>query len=1196
MSSTRAEGPDGRFRVAWPLVPALPGRRIATIAIVAGTYLVAAKFCFRLASVNPSVTPVWLPTGIAIATILLIGYRGWPGIFLGAFLANVTTAGTMWTSLGIATGNTLEALVAAYLVNRYADGVDAFDHPNTLFRFALLAAVGSTMVSATIGVTTLALARFAPWTDYGAVWFTWWLGDATGALIVTPLVLLWSRRPPTRWYPREVLQRIAFLAVLAVVAGIVLSGLVPYPFLLAPLLVWAAFRFAPWEAMAALFLLGGIAIWETTMGHGPFARATSNASLLELQAFLAAMVLVTLPLASAVAERQAADRDRRRHEGAQRLLAEAGMALGTSLDPDETLKAVARLMVPALADWCTVDVLTSEGRLQTLARVDHDPANAEVSGDLSIRDAAGTVSVVPGVHETIRDGRSQIYPDLRAHPSATVGDAPPRQIVRDLYPRSAMIVPLTARDRILGALTLVSTSSARRRYDQADLVLAEEIARRAAIAVDNARLHQIVEEQRLAAEQAQQRAEQAAVRAERLQAVTAALSQALTPTQVADVILTEGNRVLHAAAAVVYELREEDASLEMLKSVGYPEPLVSVWSRILGSAESPAAEAARTGQPVYYESIAAVLRRYPALHGKMNPYQGRRTFHPLLVGGRPTGALGFIFEEATEFETDERIFIAALAYQCAQALERSGFYAREHRVVEALQHAFLPVGLPQIPGIEIDTAYLPGARDSKLGGDWYDVFHLSDGRVALSIGDVVGRGLDAAAMMGQIRQTIRAVALSGHEPSAVLEHASRVLNLTHEADGMATAIFGVLDPVTRTFEYSVAGHPAPVVAPPDGPARALPAGGVPLGFVSTDELTSQRVVLSPGTLLTLYTDGLTEFAHDAPAGEHALFLAAEELQRSGDAGPAHALLRRVLGDTVGADDTAIITVHVADHALDRLDLLLPARPSTLRLVRQAVRQLTTALSLDSRSAASLNVAVGEAVNNVIEHAYGATPGTVSLHAERDGDMLHIEIKDHGRWRPERQDETGGRGLILMRELVDAVEVRSTPAGTVTRLSIALPSEASAVETDAPGRVETGAASPVRGGPQATRSAIHSEAAAEPIPPAAQLELQRVSGVPVVSVVGDLDLTNIDRFASLLERAASGNEKTVVLSLAEATYLDSHALRVILQIGRRILTSRRRLVLVIPPACSVRRILDAVGLHGVFPVQHSVEAAIAATTD
>ena len=256
------------------------------------------------------------------------------------------------------------------------------------------------------------------------------------------------------------------------------------------------------------------------------------------------------------------------------------MALGTSLDPDETLKAVARLMVPALADWCAVDVLTSEGRLQTLARVDHDPANAEVSGGLSIRDAAGTVSVVLGVHETIRDGRSQIYPDLRAHPSAAAGDAPPHQIVRDLNPRSAMIVPLAARDRILGALTLVSTSSARRRYDQADLALAEEIARRAAIAVDNARLHQMVEEQRLAAEQARHRAEQAAVRAERLQAVTAALSQALTPTQVADVILTEGNRVLHAAAAVVYELREEDASLEMLQSVGYPEPLVSVWSRI----------------------------------------------------------------------------------------------------------------------------------------------------------------------------------------------------------------------------------------------------------------------------------------------------------------------------------------------------------------------------------------------------------------------------------------------------------------------------------------------------------------------------------------------------------------------------------------------------------------------------------------
>ena len=162
-----------------------------------------------LAFVHANATAVWPPTGIALAGLLVLGYRAWPAIFLGAFLVNISTpvtsmgvapdhaiegvleiflgnisnAGAIATSAGIATGNTLEGLLGAWLVNRFAGGRQAFDHPGTVFKFALLAGVASTMVSATVGVTTLALGGLASWADYGAIWWTWWLGDAAGALI-----------------------------------------------------------------------------------------------------------------------------------------------------------------------------------------------------------------------------------------------------------------------------------------------------------------------------------------------------------------------------------------------------------------------------------------------------------------------------------------------------------------------------------------------------------------------------------------------------------------------------------------------------------------------------------------------------------------------------------------------------------------------------------------------------------------------------------------------------------------------------------------------------------------------------------------------------------------------------------------------------------------------------------------------------
>src|SRR3989441_57487 len=233
-----------------------------------------------------------------------MGTRVWPGVFLGAFLANLTTAGTPATSLGIAAGNTLEALLGAYLVNKFAGGRDAFDQAQNIFRFVLLAAMISTTVSATMGVSTLSLSGFVRPGDYGPVWLTWWLGDAAGALVIGSFVLLWSRPRRVTWTREQMLEGAFLIVAVLAVAGVVFGGLFSFEYLTVPLLAWAAFRFGPRETATVIVLLSGIAIWGTLHGAGPFLAATQNASLLLLQAFMAIMALVNLPVAAVVAERR----------------------------------------------------------------------------------------------------------------------------------------------------------------------------------------------------------------------------------------------------------------------------------------------------------------------------------------------------------------------------------------------------------------------------------------------------------------------------------------------------------------------------------------------------------------------------------------------------------------------------------------------------------------------------------------------------------------------------------------------------------------------------------------------------------------------------------------------------------------------------------------------------------------------------
>jgi PAS domain S-box-containing protein len=289
-----------------------PGR-VLVFAGVAVAYLAAGKLGLALASVHPSATAVWAPTGIALAAFLRLGHRVWPAVFCAAFLVNVTTAGSIATSLGIAAGNTLEAAVGAYLITRFAPASPSFGRPADVFAFTALAALVSPAVSAVFGVTSLALGGYARWADYGTIWATWWLGDAAGALIVAPPLLLWSAGRPLRLRWRRLSEALLMLLVVVVVGRAVFSNWLPAPvqrleFLGIPALVWVAFRFGQREAATATLVMSALAIWGTVQGVGSFAgAATSNAALLSLQAYMSVITLTALVVAAAVDDRRRAD-------------------------------------------------------------------------------------------------------------------------------------------------------------------------------------------------------------------------------------------------------------------------------------------------------------------------------------------------------------------------------------------------------------------------------------------------------------------------------------------------------------------------------------------------------------------------------------------------------------------------------------------------------------------------------------------------------------------------------------------------------------------------------------------------------------------------------------------------------------------------------------------------------------------------
>ncbi|WP_315737906.1 MASE1 domain-containing protein [Bradyrhizobium sp. SZCCHNR1093] len=293
-------------------------------------YFALAKGGLALASIHPSATPIWPPTGVALAAVLLWGYRTWPAIFTAAVIANAATAGSVATAIAIATGNSLEAVVGAYLINRWSSGCNTFSTPNSVAKFTLICLVIATPISATIGLSSLATAGYIERTNFANAWVTWWLGDVTGALVIAPVIVLWASSPYHAFNRKEFLETVGVLATAAAVGLIAFSPLIeqtpsrnPLGFLAILPMLWAALRRGPRDTATVALVLAGITIWGTLAGGGPFTTVDLNVSFLLVLMFLISITVPSLLLSADVEVRKKAEESlRHAHMELERKVAE----------------------------------------------------------------------------------------------------------------------------------------------------------------------------------------------------------------------------------------------------------------------------------------------------------------------------------------------------------------------------------------------------------------------------------------------------------------------------------------------------------------------------------------------------------------------------------------------------------------------------------------------------------------------------------------------------------------------------------------------------------------------------------------------------------------------------------------------------------------------------------------------------------
>lgn len=539
-----------------------------------------------------------------------------------------------------------------------------------------------------------------------------------------------------------------------------------------------------------------------------------------------------------------------------------------------------------------------------------------------------------------------------------------------------------------------------------------------------------------------------------LQLLTASLSRAVTPEQVTQVLVEDGAWILGSAGAACSlsnELGRRTYDNGVVAATGALKSLARRDGHPMTTLPKPLSDVVVDREPLWISTSEQWAAHHPD-PSRLPIVPRAAASIPLIWADTCLGALALVFDEERPFTDDERIMAVALAEQGAQALERARLYAAEHEVAEALQRSLLPASLPKIEGASLCARYRVSPEPGHVGGDWYEALTLENGLLAVSVGDVVGQGAQAAAVMGQLRSALHAFAMEVGGPADTLSCLNRFAAGVPGAS-VATALMCTLNPVTGELRYAAAGHLPPLVIPAEGEPYFLWEGRAPaLGVSPWREPVEAVAVLNPGDTLLLYSDGLVERRGESiDAGFDRLAEIVSDLPRHSAAEMCDSTLTATFSDEPAHDDTVLLAVrldgpatrerevaegHGAARTVEPLTLAFPAEPAQLIGVRDTLRSWLRAIGASPDHAADIVMAVEEATANTVEHAYhGRAGGTVELRAEvTPGDGIDIAVRDWGRWRTEPATGNRGRGLPMMRALVDDIRVEHDEAGTTVTMT------------------------------------------------------------------------------------------------------------------------------------------------------------------
>jgi serine phosphatase RsbU (regulator of sigma subunit)/anti-sigma regulatory factor (Ser/Thr protein kinase) len=494
-----------------------------------------------------------------------------------------------------------------------------------------------------------------------------------------------------------------------------------------------------------------------------------------------------------------------------------------------------------------------------------------------------------------------------------------------------------------------------------------------------------------------------------------------------DQLLTRVVHVFGADQGAIL-LRGDDASrLELHASRGVPSKLGRDYYRSI--ADRLAGRLASSRQPVTLERNQTTAALQSLLtSADMQSVLGL----PLILDRQLLGVMYVGTRARRPFSEDDAALLQLVGDRVALAVDRARLFEQERHIAETLQRSLLPEQLPQIPGMDVAVRYLPAGAGMEVGGDWFDMLELGDGRVVVAMGDVVGRGVRAAALMGKLRTSLEAYAFDGRSPEEVVERLHLLMERQHRAE-MATLLYVVIEPDRASAELASAGHMPLLIRSPNGEARfAARDVSPPLGALPFVRFEAFRVDVEPGSALVLFTDGLVEVRGTS------IELRLEELRRTVEAGPSapdalcDALLEQMLGHKEPQDDVALLVLGVSSLPVQGFTLDLPAEPEALSSVRQSLDRWLTEAGTSRRDVHAIKVACGEACANAIEHAYRPGDAAFRIEASRvDSDVL-IVVRDFGGWREPRGTDRG-RGLPLMEALMDSVQVAPSSQGTTVQL-------------------------------------------------------------------------------------------------------------------------------------------------------------------